>query len=73
MDTMSIYIDETLAKGDINNLKDTLCAIPHVVNVELNPFLPHIVTVDYEEHFNIPVIVLNKLSNQGLHPDIQLC
>lgn len=73
MDTMSIYIDETLGSRDISNLKDVLYGIPHIVNVEINPSEPHHVMIEYEAHYNIPVIVLNQLSEQGLHSDVQPC
>ena len=73
MNIVSIHIDETLADPDIKQLKETLSAVPHVVNVELNASIPHDLTVEYEEHHNIPVILLDRLSRQGLHSDIQYC
>ena len=73
MNIVSIHIDETLADPDITQLKATLSAVPHVVNVELNTSVPHDLMVEYEEHHNIPVILLDRLSRQGLHSDIQYC
>jgi hypothetical protein len=73
MNIMSIHIDETLGVRDIRKLKETLTAMSHVINVELNSSVPHDLMVEYEAHFNMPVIVLNKLSRQGLHSDMQLC
>ena len=73
MNIVSIHIDETLADRDIKQLKQTLSAVPHVVNVELNTSVPHDLMVEYEEHHNIPVILLDRLSRQGLHSDIQYC
>lgn len=73
MNIMSIYIDETLDDRDIKDLKEALTVVPHVLNVRLNSFVPHDLMVEYEEHHNMPVIILDKLSKQGLHPDIQSC
>lgn len=73
MNVMSIYIDETLGDRDIRKLKKALTAMPHVINVELNSSVPHDLMVEYEAHFNMPVIILNKLSRQGLHSDMQSC
>lgn len=73
MKMMSIHIDETLADREINKLKRTLAAIPHVVNVELNVSVPHDLMVECEEHYNMPVIILEKLFQEGLHSDVQSC
>ena len=73
MNIISIHIDETLADRDIRNLKETLTTVPHIVNVELNSSVPHDLVVEYEAHYNMPVIILDKLSRQGLHSDVQYC
>lgn len=73
MNVMSIYIDETLADRDIRKLKEALTAIPHIINVELNSSVPHDLMVEYKKNFNLPVIILNKLSRWGLHSDMQSC
>ncbi len=73
MNIMSIHIDETLADRDIKKLKFALAAIPHVVNVELNTSVPHHLMVECDEHYNMPVIILEKLFREGLHSDMQLC
>lgn len=73
MNIMSIHIDETLDDRDVRNLKKALTIVPHVFNVELNSSVPHDLMVEYEGHHNMPVIILDKLSKQGLHSDIQSC
>jgi len=73
MNIMSIHIDETLDVRDITALKQALTAVPHVLNVECNSFVPHDLMVEYEGHHNVPVTILDKLSKQGLHSDIQAC
>ena len=44
--------------------------LPHVTNVEINNARPHDMLVEYEEHYNIPMLVMDKLHHKGLHPDI---
>lgn len=73
MTTMNIHIDEKLNGWGIKALKESLNAVPYVFDVELKISEPHVVIVEYEEHHNVPVTVLEKLSNQGLHSDIQAC
>lgn len=73
MNTMSIHIDETLDDMKIKYIKETLSVVPHVINVEISSVAPHDLMVEYEEHHNMPVIILDKLTRQGLHPDIQYC
>ena len=73
MNTVIIHIDETLHERDIRLIKQELSIVPHVVNVELNAAVPHDLAVEYEEHHNVPLTILNTLSGQGLHLDIQSC
>ena len=73
MNIMNIHIDETLSNRDIRKLKNVLIAVPHVINVELNSSVPHDLMVEFEAHNNMPVIILNNLSRQGLHSDMQSC
>jgi hypothetical protein len=73
MNVISIHIDETLDAGQLQALREELADVPHVANVEMNPTIPHELMVEYEEHHNVPVRVLDRLSRRGLHPDIQYC
>ena len=70
MHFIQLYIDETLDSGQLSNLKSMMLALPHVINVEFNAGAPHDLLVEYEENFNIPMLVMDKLHHQGLHPDI---
>lgn len=70
MHTIQVYIDEELDSKSLNELKSLVQALPHVTNVEMNTALPHDMLVEYEEHYNIPMLVMDKLHHQGLHPDI---
>jgi len=70
MHTIQVYIDEELDKKTLAELKALMSALPHVTNVELNTASPHDMLVEYEEHFNIPMLVMDKLHHKGLHPDI---
>lgn len=73
MNIMNIHIDETLDVQGIRKLKETLAKLPHVINVELNASIPHDLLVECEVHYNMPTIILDNLSRQGLHTDMQHC
>ena len=70
MHTIQVYIDETLSEEGLKTIKNMIRGIPHVTNVEANASAPHDVVVEYEEHHNIPMQVIDKLHDEGLHPDI---
>lgn len=73
MNIISIHIDETLDDRRLRELQEDLAHLSHVARVELSPALPHELMVEYEEHHNVPVRVMNRLSKRGLHSDIQYC
>lgn len=70
MHSIQVYIDEELDSKALNNLKALMQELPHVTNVEINNARPHDMLVEYEEHYNIPMLVMDKLHHKGLHPDI---
>jgi hypothetical protein len=70
MHSIQVYIDEELDPKSLGELKLLMQALPHVTNVEINTKRPHDMLVEYEEHYNIPMLVMDKLHHQGLHPDI---
>lgn len=70
MHSIQVYIDEELDINSLQDLKAMMMNLPHVTNVEINEKTPHDVLVEYEEHFNIPMLVMDKLHHRGLHPDI---
>lgn len=70
MHSIQVYIDEKLDEKSLNELKLLMQGLPHVSNVEINTRQPHDLLVEYEEHYNIPMLVMDKLHHRGLHPDI---
>lgn len=70
MHSIQVYIDEELDPKSLNELKQYMQMLPHVTNVEVNFAQPHDLLVEYEEHFNIPMLIMDKLHHKGLHPDI---
>jgi PIN domain nuclease of toxin-antitoxin system len=70
MHSIQVYIDEELDPKSLSELKLLMQELPHVTNVELSIKQPHDMLVEYEEHYNIPMLVMDKLHHQGLHPDI---
>lgn len=70
MHTIQVYIDDNLDSKSLNEVKQLMQGLPHVINVEINTARPHDMLVEYEEHYNIPMLVMDKLHHQGLHPDI---
>ena len=70
MHSIQVYIDDELDSKSLNELKSLMLALPHVTNVEMNISRPHDMLVEYEEHYNIPMLVMDKLHHRGFHPDI---
>lgn len=70
MNSITVYIDETLSARDIVELKREIEALPHVIDVEHPREDQHNLTIDYEGHANMPTVLLEKLRSRGLHPDI---
>jgi len=70
MHSIQIYIDEELDSKSLDDLRVLMQKLPHVTNVEINNARPHDMLVEYEEHYNIPMLVIDKLHHKGLHPDI---
>lgn len=70
MNTVQIYIDEKLDVEQLKRLKQLLMDISHVVDVEISSNAPHGFVVEYEEHHDMPVLLIETLRGEGLHPDI---
>ena len=70
MHSIQVYIDEELDSKSLEELKVMMLGLPHVTNVEVNASTPHDMLVEYEAHYNIPMLVMDKLHHKGLHPDI---
>lgn len=73
MHSINLHIDETMNERDVDKLRQRLLAEPHVSNVELKKELPHDMLVEFEEHHDIPMHVLDMLKAQGFHADIVGC
>jgi hypothetical protein len=67
MNTIRVYIDEKL---DGQQLEDLLMGITHVVDVETAENDPHDLVIEYEEHHNMPIKIIEMLRSEGFHPDI---
>ncbi len=73
MNTVNIHIDETISRHDMGSLYQELMTTPHVRNVEVREAKPHDMLVEYEEHHNMPMHLLEMLQQKGLHADIVGC
>lgn len=73
MNTINIHIDETVATTELDGLRQELLATPHVRDVQLNSNMPHDVLVEFDEHENVPMHVLDVFKGHGLHADIVGC
>ncbi|MFO7594136.1 MAG: hypothetical protein R6X15_08855 [Pseudomonadota bacterium] len=73
MHSISVHIDETMKSSDIDALRRKLLTEPYVTNVEMREEKPHDMLVEFEEHHDIPVHVLEMLKAQGYHADIVGC
>ena len=70
MNTITVYIDESLCTRDMVRLKRDIMALPHVKDVEHPRHNAHDLTIDYEAHSDMPTMLLKNLRDRGLHPDI---
>jgi hypothetical protein len=57
----------------MGTLYQELMTTPHVRNVELRVAKPHDMLVEFEEHHNMPMHLLEMLQQKGLHADIVGC
>lgn len=73
MNSINIHLDETLDAARLAQLRDDLARMPHVTQVLANPAQPRELLVEYEAHPNLPMKILSRLEQAGLHPDIQYC
>jgi len=70
MNSITVYINESLSTREMVKLKHEIKAIPHVIDVEHPRHDGHDLTIDYEAHTDLPGLVLDALKSRGLHPDI---
>ena len=70
MNTVQVYIEETLDPSRLQDVRDMMLNIPHVHNVEFNNELPHDLLVEFDANHNVPIAIVEKLESAGIHPDI---
>lgn len=73
MNTINLYINETLGDRQFHSLQQSLLSNAHVRDVHFNPNIPHDLLVEFDEHENMPMHVLDMIKAQGLHADIVGC
>jgi hypothetical protein len=73
MHSINVHIDETMNDKAIDGLRRQLLDEPHVRHVEMRTERPHDMLVEFEEHHDVPMHVLEMLKHQGLHADIVGC
>ncbi len=73
MHSINIHIDETIDRRQRVSLFQELMTAPHINNVELHDGRPHDMLVEYEEHHDMPMQLLQMLKHRGLHADIVGC
>lgn len=73
MNTINVHIDETIGSNELSGLRQELLSAPHVRDVQLNASMPHDVLVEFDEHENVPMHVLDIFKEHGLHADIVGC
>ncbi len=70
MNMVQVYISETLNANRLRDVKDMMLNMPHVHNVEFNDKLPHDMLVEFDANHNVPISIVEKFENEGLHMDI---
>lgn len=70
MNTVTVYIDESLSTRDRIKLKHEIMEMPYINDVELARHDSHDLMIEYEAHAGLPANVLTMLRSKGLHPDI---
>ncbi len=70
MNTVQVYIEETLNASRLQDVKNMMMTLPHVHNVEFNDKLPHDMLIDFDANYNVPISIVEKLESEGMHPDI---
>jgi hypothetical protein len=73
MNTINIHIDETISGNELSGLRQELMSAPHVRDVQINSKMPHDMLVEFDEHENVPMHVLDIFRGHGLHADIVGC
>lgn len=70
MSVVQLYIEENLDEKAIARIKTILKGIKHVTDVEISNKSPHEFVIEFEEHYNLPIKIIEILKSEGYHPDI---
>jgi len=70
MHSIQVYLDDSLPADKLEEVKASLLSMPFVKYVVINGSDRHDLMVDYDEHHGMPMDIIDKISSQGLHPDI---
>lgn len=73
MNTVYVYIEDTLDPAHQAKLCQRLAHLPHVHHVELRPQAPHDMLVEFDPHHNVPTELMASLQAAGVHSDITAC
>jgi len=73
MHAINIHIDETVSGNEVSGLCQEMLSAPHIRHVEMRSDHPHDMLVEFDEHHNVPMNVLEILRSHGLHADIVGC
>lgn len=70
MNSITVYLDESLSTRDMVRLRREIMSLPHVMDVEHPRKDAHDLTIDYEANADMPSVLLKEIRSKGLHPDI---
>ncbi len=70
MNTVQLYIEDDLNVEQLKKLKQLLLDTPKVTDVEISSKSPHEFLIEFEEHHNLPMKIIEIIKEQGYHPDI---
>jgi hypothetical protein len=73
MNSVNIHISETIDYQDLGEIYQELMTTVHVHHVELRAAKPHDLLVEFEEHHDMPMHLLQMLQQRGLHAEIVGC
>jgi hypothetical protein len=70
MNSVLIHVHDSLNDRQLREVRAALMALPYVSDVEISPGDTQNLTVEYEEHHDVPMALVRALEKRGLHPDI---
>ncbi len=73
MHNVNIHIDELLPAARMSELRQELMADPRIHHVELHRGMPHDMLVEFDDHQDMPMHLLETLHDHGIHADIVGC